>query len=236
MFLVALPNFGENKIKEVGDYQETLDSSPMPSVISEENQPVATPTPVSNETLVFDENFEDKNAQFDIWAGEDGKAIWEIRADETGNMVYELDYSDGWSYPKAYFGGQRWDNYRIKFQLQFLDYELRSTAGCLFMHNNEDGNYAVDIKPNNDTVHITYWDDKTETHYVLKSEKIQLGINEWITIQVDVIDRQISVFVDGNFIGTMPADRNNKIGGIGLQVHPNTNVQFDNVQVYVLGQ
>ena len=225
-----LPNIttGDHSASQIAS---SITPTPKPTL---EIKPTITNTPIS--LLIFDEDFDDGNADInDFWEGEDGEAVWEIVKDETGDLVYEIDYMAGIDYPKAYFGHERGEGYRIKLRVRFLDFSNRSGAGCEFMVNN-DGSYSVKIDPDNRRVNISYWDRRSGNSTSISSKVLQVETGKWYTIRIEVIDQKIKAYINGHLIDILSGYRGNDWGKMGLAVNPGTYAQFNDLEVYVISK
>lgn len=188
----------------------------------------STPTSLltSDNSILFDEDFEDGKAQ-QIWniVGD-----WKIISDETGNKVYNIVSPKGNDYPSIDFGAETWDNYLIEYRFRFIGRGNNWATISFRRDQTRTAQYIISFQPNNTTL---YYTDLKGDWFGIVNHSYSLKEDTWYWIKVEANNENIDLYINNQpIINTN--DMLYKSGSAELSVGPDTHTQFDDIQVRTL--
>ena len=194
----------------------------------------ATITPVSVETLVFNEDFEDGIADnFQILTGN-----WNVIDDGTSTKVLESKNSDKTNWAHIEFGPEELSNFIIEYQVNLKDFDITTNYGGktslqFWAKYWSDSNYALDIQPEFGTFTLDYngkfpngeWGELGQIFLVFEKDV-------WYSIQLKFLNGEMTVYLNGRKVITAKDTRLSPAGRLAFNIDPESHVQFDNIKIW----
>jgi hypothetical protein len=184
----------------------------------------------------FEATFEDGRAKgFD----HSGAGTWQVIDDGTGNKVYQAnnptsEYSDA-----HFFRGFKNGLIAYRFQLRNYTDEESGVVDLFFRVAipQQDVGYVLRFIPNKKRAEVAYAKAGTDWPWLksgLTPPDLELNTNEWNCVVVDVQGYVFKVFFNGKEILNAEASDEQSLdaGGLGFAVGPNSEVYFDEVEVW----
>ena len=197
-----------------------------------------TYTLTPNEEILFQDNFNDGTADgWKPWGGN-----WQVVLDEQGNYVYQGDGKDGWAFSSPLDQTVEWKNYSVESKIRVVQIADRnvnqgsdgsiSIRGTYIEETQCYKRYELFFDTVGDRVNISRIGGSGPDcpYQEMEDWNYDLEFNHWHTIQIDAINSDISVFVDGFLLFT-ENDAAFTNGNIQLLAAENGIVQFDDVIV-----
>ncbi|NNG16220.1 MAG: DUF1080 domain-containing protein [Gemmatimonadales bacterium] len=184
------------------------------------DQEVAAAKDGAMKKVLFLDDFEDGDSDgWDLWG--DG---WSIEA-ENGNHV--LSSSTGSHFAIATLQHAGWYNFSFKSAVKFVSGE--TYCELLLRIDDLGQHYWVQIAENGVALHK---EGATGAFEELARHDMDIVQSAWYDFEIVAKNKKIKVYVDGSLkINVKDDDPWGNIGTIGLEVHENTHVHFDDVLV-----
>ena len=216
-----------------GDASDPLSptSTPKPQETVITNTPAATLARESKGTLVFDEDFDDDDANGFSFETNN----WEIVDDGSGNKVLEAKKANNWSY--ARFGPTNFSNGTIEYRVKLLSRDTLEHSGMAFLVFREQSHasyvFATDFE--NSTFDFKYTGSDSSYKWLsINNGTINSNLekDKWYSIQVTASGDKVTVYIDDRLI-INTNDSRAVYGQIKFAATSfNTIVQFDDVRVW----
>jgi len=187
------------------------------------------------EELLFQDNFEDRNAERFKYINEEDKENWGFITDEIGNTVYQIDNLHKNGFPQISFGSNTWKDYAIEYRVRVLDFQGESSPAINLLFRYSEGAWYIYTTQ-------LYWKENVVAYMSNKkfepisTTDFSLDKNKWYTIRVEVIEKNIRVIVNNIVTNDVKDSHIRPNGSIRLGVAPGTIAQFDDIKVSSLNK
>lgn len=185
---------------------------------------------LENNGVLFEENFEDGEANGMIYVFGD----WEVKSFD-GNLIYEIDNSNGTEYPSFDFGSTSWENYSVSYRVRMLNlishapeviFEFRKSA-------NAKDRYIQSFITGYDVVIFAISKHGNPWQNLETSGTYTFNQNQWYSVKVNVFEDNVKIYVnDVLLINATDTQLTN--GRLQLSAGPGSIVQFDDIIVMSL--
>ena len=189
--------------------------------------PTATSVPIAR--ILYEIDFEKNGA--DLWNLDDD---WEVIKDETGNH-YLLGMGPN-DYPQAWYkeDDTPWKNYAFESRVKFIRGHLFM---CLRSYPGKSSFFTATFDSDNNWVNIAEFDQETIGWRNI-GDGVKKGIskNTWYLFRVEIVDDQITIFIDDKFVlkETASDPIASERGGIGFYMGGGQEIHFDDIRVWEL--
>jgi hypothetical protein len=194
---------------------------PMPSYT-----PTLTPTLVPTEVILFQENFEDKQANgFRDFKGSDlGK--WEVIQDSDGNYIYQG--SGPKNYPQFFSNQIYWTDYALQVRIRLIRGGVficsRARAGSAF--------YNVYLGAGNNNISFAKYRATTK-YEVYKEIPYTPRANTWYKVRIEHLGNNYRFYLNDKLLEEhADTDQPLVAGGFGFYMGGGDVVQFDDILVW----
>ena len=185
--------------------------------------PTLTPTPVPQSSILFQDNFDDGNAN----GWDPSQGTWIVKKDETGNYIYEGTGPD--NYPQTWPGSKDWTDYAFESRIKIK-------KGTVFVLVRGNGSYFYNVSINTSDISLARWNSSKSEYKVVKSLSYPIQLNKWYLVRVEIVGQQYKLYIDNKLLTSYTYESDSPVikGGVGYYIGGGETVQIDDVRVWSL--